>query len=189
MALAFAYACARSSRKHPLADPSYSRDAPLTTRPGPDLPVPDNNASPRSIPQGSGYTHTQGCLGSVDDKLEVDRWYAAAARACHPGSKRQGAIVSQTTNRARPLVLDIPSEVRSSCWTAFVIVDRVATPIIVDLLERNGTARRLGEVLAARSAIPQFGPFCSLRGDSYKLRLQPSDSDSTRISVAWYALD
>lgn len=186
MALAIAFACARSSRKHSLVEP---RDSPVTTLPGSVLPSQDNYANPKSMLRGLGYSHTPGCLGAVDDKVDVARWYEAAARACHPGSKRQGAIVSEMTNRETPLIFDIPSEIKSSCWTAFVVVDRVISPLLVDLVEQDGTSQRIGEVIAARSAIPRLGPFCPLRGDFYQLRIQPSVAGSVRISLAWYAFD
>lgn len=186
--LLFALSCTRSSKKQSVTEFNQ-------------LPEPKNltqslAATNRSlvIKREAGaaivdHSHIQNCLDTVDEKLDPNTWYDAAAQACHPGSKRHSATVSRATVRDGQVTFDIPPNLKASCWTAFAIADHTLLPILVDIIDRDGIIQPLGVLSSNRSTIPSFGPFCALRAHFNTLRLRPATSAIGKVSLAFYAFD
>ena len=127
------------------------------------------------------------CLDAVDKNLDVDSWFDAASRVCHPGSKRIGDVVSVLLTRNGPVTIDIAERLSSTCWTAYADVDRRALPISVDIVDSFGLVQSLGELSATRNIIPAFGPFCALRSKFAKLRFRTGAGTDNKISLTFYS--
>jgi hypothetical protein len=134
-------------------------------------------------------SNTPNCLNALGANLNTDAWFDAAARACHPGSKRHDTAVTKAVGGDGQVTFDIPAGLMSSCWSAFAIVDDSLLPIRVELVDKDGLSRSLGVLSSNRGAIPSFGPFCALSQDFGRLRLRPDTVKSGRVSLAFYVFE
>ena len=173
--------CARSPRKQPPAEPTRAPARPESAH------APSEPQEDASQHDAATKTALPSCLDSVNATLDADSWYDAAARACHPGSSRSSAVITQLVSHDAPATIEIPEPLRSSCWTAFAIADRRALPIAVDIINAAEHRDPFLVLSSPRNSIPPFGPLCSLKGDFRKLRFRPSINTDTRLSLVFYA--
>ncbi len=179
-----ALGCARSARKPPPAEPARAPARPQgAQRPSESR---DDAAQRSATAKTVLVTREPSCLEGVDVTLDADSWYDAAARACHPGSSRSSAVITQRLSRDVPATIEIPEPLRSSCWTAFAIADSRALPIAVDIINDADHSDPFSVLSSLRSSIPTFGPLCSLKGSFRKLRFRPSLNADTRLSLVFY---
>lgn len=138
-----------------------------------------------------GYDHRleANCLDSVSEELPFGAWIAAAAQACYPGSRMVGATISRVTGGDGQIGFTIPIDLRRRCWSAFVVVDQNLLPTQVDIVEKDGPLHPLGVLSRKRSAIPMFGPFCSVQGDIDSVRLRPNAGSIGNASLTFYSFD
>ena len=138
-----------------------------------------------------GYDHRllANCLDSVGEELPFDAWIAAAGQACYPGSKMLGSTISQVTGGDGQIGFTIPIELKRRCWSAFVVVGQNLLPTQVDIVEKDGLLHPLGVLSRRRSAIPMFGPFCSLQGDIDSVRLRPTTGSIGNASLTFFSFD
>jgi hypothetical protein len=185
--IVLAFACTRTPKRHAPAERNHFSDRPEPIEQGTD-------ATGRSIQAksdtGVGILRNlagPNCSNVVDQSLDADAWYDAAAQACHPGSKRRSAVLLQAAIRNGSVDIDIPTGPNSSCWTAFAIVDRVLLPMLVDIVDKDGNARSMGKLWSTQSAIPSFGPFCALEENFRTLRLRAETTAAGKVSWALYS--
>ncbi len=181
-----AVACTRPSKKHSPAEPVQLLEKQIETQP----------KSARIAPPASGSElqdfdehHSATCLDSVSKLLESEAWIAAAAGACHPGSKRLGDGISKATDADGQITFAIPMVKRERCWSAFAVVDQSLLPAQVEIVEKEGSIYSLGALTTVRSVIPQFGPFCALQSDFDSVRIRSVRGAYGNASLTFFAFD